>query len=613
MNRASQEPVDSGEDLNPFYLPNFIHNHLLKLAKEFPLWTAATLPFYANHATSAPVEQTFDDLKNRVMVQFSRVVDAEKFIKMHLLDLSGSANIFSSNLLNFAMKHEPFPVPQPKKRIRASDVNPSERDVIKSTFSSQHDYNENNYENLKDESLGNDLTAQCDSHIQQTSWKNDVMSKQVEKMQDENFDKEDIAKEQDCSRITAYNVIGEHNYSFKSLDISTENNNINTISSENFVGENDSYLQSPLKMNLDDSDFFSVEDWRGKAKKSTIITFSSPNENNSHQFTENLHKNAPQIFQAIKQSSSTYFQEYPEIDLVNERIIEQVHKPTQKIVKKCESFNFLKNGSLLGPVTLDSKTVFILHTCAFDSISQILRAATIDDPNCAKIILDSSSYAFSKFVSNFATSTCKRQEMYQERAAILAPFYPFKKHGFQTDKMSQAFSLDAVDAVFALWKKLYPAMYSLTRKTTCDFCNYSMESHQHSVIPNQKLIKVGKIETLNEAIDFKPQVDVPCPRCHEISHVTIIPGKLIFVELDIRRSIQQLSGEKFKLKEFPTTLQFDVAYKLAGVIAFRPGHFMSYAKRLNGWVLYDDLKDKAERASDNVIVNPHGAIYYRSA
>lgn len=560
---AGQDPVHSGEDLNAFYVPDLINNHLLKLAKEFPLWTAATLPFYASHATSAPVEQTFDDLKNRVLAQFPRVINCEKFIKIHLKDLLGGANLLSSNLLNFAMKRENLPIPQPKKEVDTSN----------------EEHNSNRYE---------------------------------------------IPTEQNDSKISDHISI-EHNYSYISTgqnqinnhDISTELDfNKPIFNYEKTTEKKNAFIQSPLKRKLDDSDNFSVENWRGKAGKPTIICCSSPKENNSSRSTLHLEENAPQIFkfQAISQSSSTFFQRYPEIDLVNEKIAQKIDNPNKQIIRKCESFNFLKNGSLSGPVTLNGETVFCRDTCGFDSISQILRAATIDDPNCAKIISDSSiSCSMAKFIETFASATCTKQDMYRERAAILSPAYCSTKQYLKTEKRSLSHSFSAVDSVFSLWKKLFPSMISLTRKTSCNFCNLVKEHHQHSIIPHEKLIKPQKIGTLTEAINFHEHVDVKCPQCHRICHVTMKPGTLIFVELDVRRSVYQQIGESFKLTEFPTTLQLDVPYKLAGVIGHRPGHFIGYAKRLNGWQIFDDIRDKAERASENLTIVPHGAIFYRTA
>lgn len=53
-----------GENLNPFYLPDFI-DRFAQVAKEFPLWTSVEMPRNTKCATSSYVEGYFNELKTR--------------------------------------------------------------------------------------------------------------------------------------------------------------------------------------------------------------------------------------------------------------------------------------------------------------------------------------------------------------------------------------------------------------------------------------------------------------------------------------------------------------------------------------------------------------------
>jgi len=52
---SAQSTIQEGNDINYFYLPKLI-DQLLKLGKEFPLWTAACIPSYTSHPTTSYCE-----------------------------------------------------------------------------------------------------------------------------------------------------------------------------------------------------------------------------------------------------------------------------------------------------------------------------------------------------------------------------------------------------------------------------------------------------------------------------------------------------------------------------------------------------------------------------
>lgn len=84
-----------------FYLPDFVER-LFNLAKEFPLWTSATIPFDTLHASSSCVEGYFNDPKTRVLKNTPPPLRVDKCIKIHICDIYTWSNItflFKNNYL----------------------------------------------------------------------------------------------------------------------------------------------------------------------------------------------------------------------------------------------------------------------------------------------------------------------------------------------------------------------------------------------------------------------------------------------------------------------------------------------------------------------------------
>lgn len=92
-----------GKNLNPFYLPDFIER-LFNLAKEFPLWTSATIPYDTPHASSSCMEGYFNDLKTRVLKNTPPPLRVDKFIKIHIRDILGQTLLFSSKVITFKQR-----------------------------------------------------------------------------------------------------------------------------------------------------------------------------------------------------------------------------------------------------------------------------------------------------------------------------------------------------------------------------------------------------------------------------------------------------------------------------------------------------------------------------
>lgn len=95
-----QQMITQGQNLNPFYLPGFIEP-LIKLAKEFPLWTAVGMPINTERASSSIVEEYFKDLKNHTLKHYTLPISANKFMREHIKDNEGANCIFSGKIVEY--------------------------------------------------------------------------------------------------------------------------------------------------------------------------------------------------------------------------------------------------------------------------------------------------------------------------------------------------------------------------------------------------------------------------------------------------------------------------------------------------------------------------------
>lgn len=77
-----QENLSPGQDLNPYWFPDFI-GHLESIAKQFRVWSQATVPCTIPPATSSYTELYFTELKDLIHDQPERV---DNFVGIHILE-----------------------------------------------------------------------------------------------------------------------------------------------------------------------------------------------------------------------------------------------------------------------------------------------------------------------------------------------------------------------------------------------------------------------------------------------------------------------------------------------------------------------------------------------
>lgn len=140
--------IHTGMELNSFYAPKFIRE-LIRIGKEFVLWTAVGVPFLIGHASSSYAEKNFQDLKYNTLDHFARCINSEKFLRVHMKDVIGGTRGVADKLIKFTAQGKTIPKPVLKAHSgkqthkvdakRASDDNPTETNPMSET---DHQYSE---------------------------------------------------------------------------------------------------------------------------------------------------------------------------------------------------------------------------------------------------------------------------------------------------------------------------------------------------------------------------------------------------------------------------------------------------------------------------------------
>lgn len=98
--RKASEVSQIGENLNAFYLPDFIER-FTPLVKEFPLWSSVGMPPNTKRATSNYVEGYFNDLKQRTVKNYKLPISVNKFLREHIKDIEETNCLVSGRIVQY--------------------------------------------------------------------------------------------------------------------------------------------------------------------------------------------------------------------------------------------------------------------------------------------------------------------------------------------------------------------------------------------------------------------------------------------------------------------------------------------------------------------------------
>ncbi|KYN03081.1 hypothetical protein ALC62_06176 [Cyphomyrmex costatus] len=170
-----------------------------------------------------------------------------------------------------------------------------------------------------------------------------------------------------------------------------------------------------------------------------------------------------------------------------------------------------------------------------------------------------------------------------------------------------------------MWTNLTKDQPCVTKISECSSHECQKEIRNISVLGvNHQIIHKKGFMCLEEALHHNFQIkNVKCQRSE-------CPGRRteyakfnlhLYIELDIRVSLDANTGISCQLKDFPITINIlKQEYRLAGVIAYTSQHYIAYTRRIYGtWRIYNDLMKSKQYCNEEKKIEPHAAIYIISS
>ncbi|XP_043269142.1 uncharacterized protein [Venturia canescens] len=404
--KKAETTLSVGENLNPFYLPDFVER-LFILAKEFPLWTAAIISILIprpipHHASSSYVEGHFGDLKTRVLKNTPPPLRADKFLKIHIRDISGQTLLFASNMIMFDRKNHALK--ETGKNIHELEVKTTEDATVEK-------------EECIEQNISNRSAADL---ISVENWRNKAShgKKYIYNLTDDSFTDicEPILSSSHnvnnsdlpvASSILASNTLNnsiDHDYCKQDsitvvqdkkgikkvqshLSEKVENSMASPILASNMLNtsiDHDYCKQDSIRVILEGEGIKEVQFLPSETVKNSIAGRSSPLPEtffNTKTVTDVCTFPTEEIVHGyhgkneIKKKKSKYYEPYPDIRQRN-ILTASTSKPV-----------LLPNGSICDqPIKVDGLKVFVKATCPFDSLVHILMTAALDSSEYASIL-----------------------------------------------------------------------------------------------------------------------------------------------------------------------------------------------------------------------------------
>lgn len=494
-----------GRITNHYRLTAFVEP-LIRIGKQFPLWTAACIPYYTGHPTSSYVERTFKDIKREVFKNHQLPQSADKFLKVHIKDLLGGTRSFESKMSDFQMQGHSIQEFKPKQDVANSPLN---------------------------EEFANQIDSIDSALKSEENWRNKAESHIRFKAPNQH--------ETECNKNDFQNSFTE----FLSLsDLKQESMQYDSLLEEKIENIYIPATSTPEHCNE-----------ANDAEK---------NENNAKTYPASKHEVTAEdkepTFSKNGPSQSKFFRSYPEMILNRITSSSMTHKNAFK--NKSTERYVLQNGFRCGTVKLHGSVYTIRNTCPFDVVVQLLLSAAVDDSNYFKFVHSEENDVFKlikAFIEEGPTAT-----IYEMRFKMLQPFFEHTKAITGTKNHELVTSYDATGSPADIWKNFFETTPSLFRSHDCAICG-KIVSCDVSLVPNHKIILQQGFKCLQKALTFSAKMyDVSC-ECGKNYTQELLANHHVFVELEIRASIQ--SAIKIcRLKDLPTTLMLTTQYRFVTTI-----------------------------------------------
>lgn len=510
-----------GADINAFYLPDFV-SPISKLAKEFPLWSAVTIPDTPTRASSACIESYFNDLKTNVLRK--KMYRADAFMVIHIRDIDGGSLVFSSKLTEFERqtksRDENLILPKKskdviEKRFDDSDLMSVENWRGKASENDQcrFDYS---FGNDDENSAGNEDESHAIAEVSVSDHSYCRTEKSKEKVGEGGTRENSTEDEHNpmsplCARVNGSSILN----SFKTPDIAVC-----------VLGD------MPEIQTTAESDIMNRYWDRNDVPASTPVNFDAASKK-----TE------------ISKKQSKYFRQFPEVRQINSRIATKTHRPKHACL--------LENGNCLtAPVKIQGELYFIQNTCPFDSFVHSLVTAAIDDPSYATMLTESENTTL-QFVSRLV-ETGVSKEIYEERAKLLKCYYTAKPAANIENRIKTNI-ISAWDSIYNLVQlTMEKSSPSLRKVEQCTHC-IGREFIDAMLTVNHKTIIKEGFRTLQKALDLRPCIfnikcRNDCPGTYTLfNHL----GVHLFIDLDVRKDFRLQDSLRCKLSHIPKTMKFE--------------------------------------------------------
>lgn len=225
-----------------------------------------------------------------------------------------------------------------------------------------------------------------------------------------------------------------------------------------------------------------------------------------------------------------------------------------KCIKKRKDF-LLCNGNKTGPVEFEGKKWTALNTCPFDTISQIIFTAAIDNTHYHDFITNSNLSIF-KFLKHFIKIGATK-EVYQHRMSILNPIYAENEIKEDVTKIMIAPRINCTDNIIKLWKILFEDAPSVIESTVCSSSLCQVFTRALPVVSaNHSIISRQGFTALEKALQFYHKIyNVRCRFCNKaIATRFTVPKEYLFIELDIRDNSTIKKVKMCRLSDLPIHL-----------------------------------------------------------
>ncbi|XP_011303378.1 uncharacterized protein [Fopius arisanus] len=683
---ATAKSVDpaaiKGESVNAFYLPSFI-NQLERIAKEFPLWSAAAIPIRSGHVSTAYQEGYFSRMRSQVFEKITLPCQANVFLKTHMDHLLNGSKMMFSKLTHFLHREEEHhsspdgiieqtipgidshfpqeshPLESPTTE-RSSPSTPLKKhsEIVKFELKRKRSplapLKSHNPPATTTNSIFHETDFLSRKRLNRNYIADDSDLKSSEPwggLKNSNVCPNDTSSDEDDGKMSPRRLRHRDDQSnsqsaVKSFCILSDlNQNDGKIIDENLENERSeaSSKDEPVRVDekvqllhfrhSDPSFHFDEPQFNSTTLDHSYCNVSdkSPpnldnnlpknhineikNEEHSVEVQTDNHGIVLARFKAKigydkrVNSKGCHFQPCPEIKILNSRGVNNRKKGF-----------LLRNGLCLSPVLTDSIKVWVKNTCGFDSILHILQFTAFDNPKYLSFI-STSTQQFLKLLKEFQENGPSNQ-LYSERLKILRNFYPIHRNPGAT--ILSAYELDAEDFLTKIWSDLLGPELSAVRIKSCSNrqCPPLTKNVPFLMINEREILNDG-YKVLQRAVQFTHTVlksRCTMKNCSGLVTETTECNKHILIDVDIRTKTVIPGQEKVEnkpmqsvLEDFPKTLVLDKKFRLAGVIAYKPGHFIAYCLRTTGtWLKCDDTSRKIEPVKGLELrqkLTPHGLIY----